>query len=79
MLRGALRAWVERVVPPPRAATVFVVTSTALFALVHWENGAAELAAAAVYGLIAAWLYLRMGSLWPLVAAHFLIDLVAFR
>jgi membrane protease YdiL (CAAX protease family) len=79
MLRGVLRAWVERVVAPPRRATVFVLASATLFALVHWENGAAELVAAAVYGLIAASLCLRMGSLWPLVAAHFLIDLVAFR
>ncbi len=79
MLRGVLRAWVERVVAPARAAGVFMGLSASLFAVLHWESGAAELLATAVYGLTAAWLYLRRGSLWPLVASHFLIDLVAFR
>ena len=79
MLRGVLRACLERLVAPAAAAVAFVAASTALFALVHWENGAAEIAATGAYGLLAALLYLHMGSLWPLVTAHFLIDLAAFH
>ena len=79
LLRGVLRAWVERVVAPARAAGVFMGLSALLFASLHWESGAAALGSTGLYGLTAAWLYLRQGSLWPLVAAHFLIDLVAFR
>ena len=48
------------------------------FALMHWENGPAELAATFVYGVVSALLYRGLGNLWPLVVGHAVVDLVDF-
>ena len=62
----------------PGAAARYVSLSTLLFALTHWEQGSAAMLAAGVYGCCAAWLYLKLRDLWPLIGAHFLVDLIEF-
>lgn len=62
----------------PARNLVYVLASSAAFAAIHWENGAAEVAAAFAYGLCASLLYLRLRTLWPLIGAHVLIDIVDF-
>jgi membrane protease YdiL (CAAX protease family) len=52
--------------------------SSLLFALTHWEQGSSWMLAAGIFGFGAAWAFLRIGSLWPLIGAHVLADLVAF-
>jgi membrane protease YdiL (CAAX protease family) len=63
----------------PRVAarrSVYVLGTSIVFAATHWENGIPELASTFAYGTAAAMLYLRLGSLWPLVVAHIVTDLV---
>lgn len=76
--RGALWAWARARFPAGTATAIFVPGSALLFAAIHWENGAHELAATFALGLLAAALYLRIASLWPLIGAHFLVDLFEF-
>lgn len=59
-----------------RSVAVYAVGSAALFGLIHWENGAHEIAATAVVGLVACLLYVRIGNLWPFLGAHFVVDVV---
>lgn len=62
----------------PARRTLYVLVSSAVFAAIHWENGAAEVGAAFAYGLCASLLYTRLRNLWPLIGAHILIDIVDF-
>lgn len=57
---------------------VYILTTAMLFSLVHWENGADDLAATFVFGIFAAMLYLHYKNLIPLIFAHFIGDFVAF-
>ncbi|MGZ8218369.1 CPBP family intramembrane glutamic endopeptidase [Methylomagnum sp.] len=52
--------------------------SPPLFAACHSEQGLHGVIAAWVYGLVAALLYVRLRSLWPLVFGHFVIDMIEF-
>jgi hypothetical protein len=56
----------------------FAFASSVVFASVHWEQGALGLIGALVFGLVACRLYLKIGDLWPIVAAHTLVDFVNF-
>jgi len=56
----------------------YVLATSALFGLAHWENGAQDVFTATVFGLAAAALYLRLRNLWPIVAAHVITDVIAF-
>lgn len=56
----------------------YVLISSGFFAAIHWENGTPELVATFIYGVAACLWYLRLGTLWPLVLAHFVIDLWVF-
>jgi len=76
--RGVLWAWARARLPARTARAVFSAGSALLFAAIHWENGAHELAATFALGLLAGALYLRIASLWPLIGAHFLVDLFEF-
>jgi len=57
---------------------VYIVISSLLFSLVHWENGLPEVLATLVYGVVACILFLRLRNLYPLIVAHFFIDVVIF-
>lgn len=56
----------------------FILASAILFAAAHHENGVANVAGAFFFQLGAAIWYLRLGTLWPIIAAHALIDLYYF-
>jgi membrane protease YdiL (CAAX protease family) len=58
--------------------TGYVLTTSVLFGVAHWENGAHEVVATIIYGLLAGALYLKLRDLWPLVGAHALIDIWEF-
>ncbi len=59
-------------------SVVYIVISSLLFGLVHWENGLPEVISAIIFGLVACVLYLRLHNLLPLMVAHFFIDMVNF-
>ena len=52
--------------------------STLVFALLHAPQGLVSVLDAALFGVMAMWLYRRSGSLWPPIVVHYLVDLVAF-
>jgi membrane protease YdiL (CAAX protease family) len=49
---------------------LFLVISSILFSLVHWENGLANLAATYIFGVFMAIDYLGLHNLWSLVIGH---------
>ena len=63
---------------PNTRSSLFVWSSSAVFASVHWEQGAHGVIGAFVFGYVACRLYQRIADLWPIVGAHIAVDLVAF-
>lgn len=57
---------------------VYVAATSLVFAFAHSEQGPAGIFSALWFGLIAATMYLKLRSLWPLVLGHFLIDMIVF-
>ena len=57
----------------------YVAISSSLFALSHFESGAAEVFATGLYAIVAAIFALRARNLWPLIVGHFVTDFVALR
>ncbi len=55
-------------------SALFVIVSSALFALPHWYGGIAKIVYAELFALEAAVIYLAIGNLWPLILAHIIID-----
>jgi len=70
--------WARRALAPRWRVPVYVLSSSVVFGLIHEEQGLAAIIATATLGAAACQLYLRMGSLWPLVAAHLAVDLWSF-
>ena len=62
----------------PYSSVLFLVVSPLLFALVHWEDGLANLASTYIVGVFMAIAYLGFRNLWPLVIGHIFTDLVWF-
>jgi membrane protease YdiL (CAAX protease family) len=60
-------------------AIAYVAISSTLFGLSHFENGAVEVLATGLFGVVAAAFALRARNLWPLIVGHFAIDFVALR
>jgi len=56
----------------------FAALSAAVFALGHWETGLASVTGGFLFQLLAVAWYRRLKSLWPIIGAHFLIDLFWF-
>lgn len=56
----------------------YVLTSALLFASIHWEQGSTVTENAFIYGLVAAWILTRVKSLLPLIAGHFVTNLLVF-
>lgn len=54
------------------------LVATLLFAGMHWSFSPADLVAVFVIGTVLMAFYLRVGALWPLVLAHYAVDVVAF-
>ncbi len=57
----------------------YMLFTSVAFGLIHWETGPANVVAAAILGMVFAWIYVRLGNIWPLIAAHAMIDYFAFR
>jgi membrane protease YdiL (CAAX protease family) len=56
----------------------YILSTSVLFAAIHWEGGYPDLVAAFAFGVLAAWFYLTYKNIWPLIGAHFLVDAYAF-
>lgn len=78
VFRGLPWAWVEHFGDTRATRGAWVVATSIVFALVHWENGGPGLLAAGAYGIGAALLYLKLRNLWPLVVAHVVTDVISF-
>jgi hypothetical protein len=66
----------ERV--PASRRRLIIVGSAFLFAACHWENGMPNAIGAFTFQLLAFWWYVKLRTLWPIIGAHFLIDLYYF-
>ena len=75
--RGLLRQAIAALLGPGAVKT-YIVCSALVFGLAHWEQGSAGLINATAFGFCAAWLYLKLGDLRPLILAHAIMDLYIF-
>ena len=75
--RGLLRQATAALLGPSAVKT-YIVGSALIFGLAHWEQGSTGLYNATAFGLGAAWLFLKLGDLRPLILAHTVIDLYIF-
>jgi membrane protease YdiL (CAAX protease family) len=55
-----------------------IIASSLLFGCNHWWAGPGNVASAAVVGALLMVFYQRSGALWPVVLAHYLMDLYFF-
>jgi membrane protease YdiL (CAAX protease family) len=55
-----------------------IVVSALLFAAIHWSQGIPNLVYVFLIGVVFMAVYLRVGALWPLILAHYIIDVIAF-
>jgi len=56
----------------------YLLISPLLFALIHWETGPANTAAAYVVGLFSAAVFVALRNLWPLMITHAYTDFAWF-
>lgn len=56
----------------------FTILVSLVFALAHWEQGPHAVVGAAFYNVVACFWFFYFGTLWPIMAGHILVDLVAF-
>jgi membrane protease YdiL (CAAX protease family) len=55
-----------------------IFLAATLFALAHWSRLAVGVFPAFLFGVIYAILYRRIGSVWPLAVAHYIVDLMEY-
>jgi membrane protease YdiL (CAAX protease family) len=60
-------------------ASGYVVVSSVLFGLSHFEGGTVSILASGLYGVVAALFALQVRNLLPLMVGHIVIDLIGFR
>lgn len=75
VFRQLARAALEKLLRRPVAV---IVASALIFAVYHWWTGIGNMATVFCYGLLAMICYRRAGRLWPVVVAHYHIDLLQF-
>jgi membrane protease YdiL (CAAX protease family) len=56
----------------------YILLSSILFGLIHWENGYHEILATFLLGIVACTIYVKIENIWPLICAHFFTDLTTF-
>ena len=56
----------------------FAFGSALLFAAGHWESGAPNATGVFFFHVLAVWWYFELRTLWPVIGAHFLLDLYYF-
>ena len=55
-----------------------VLVTALLFGAYHWWTGIPNIACAMVFGVAAMLFYRRAGTIWPIVALHYIVDFIAF-
>ncbi len=70
--RGLLAYLILRGDAPHRL--LFILLSSAAFAVSHFDLDIAGMAAIFYYGLVSALIYLRLRNLWPLIASHMFVN-----
>ena len=60
------------------AVPLYLAASPILFALIHWESGAASTASCYVFGMFYAVTFVVIRNLWPLIVGHVYTDFVWF-
>jgi membrane protease YdiL (CAAX protease family) len=65
-------------VTQPWRRTLYVLVTSAMFAVAHSEQGPSGVIGALVFGLAMAWIYSGTRTLWPLVLGHALVDFMLF-
>ncbi|WP_240536394.1 MULTISPECIES: CPBP family intramembrane glutamic endopeptidase [Bradyrhizobium] len=55
-----------------------VLITSLMFGAHHWWSGVGNILLATIFGILFMVMYWRSGALWPVVLAHYLVDLVAF-
>ena len=55
-----------------------VLFSSILFGLIHWGSGFDSVVIATIIGVLFALSYKKTGSIYPAIAAHYLIDFILF-
>ena len=78
MYRGLMWTALSRLPYRRLAKFIYIVPGSMIFALVHWEQGVAGIFSAFAFGVVAAMLYLSLKNLWPMIAAHTLVDVYYF-
>ena len=66
--------YVQRRFGAGKALGWYVIITSLLFAVAHWENGPHEVIATFIFGVVACLFYLKLKSIWPVIAGHTLID-----
>jgi hypothetical protein len=61
-----------------RSDAQLIVVSALLFAGMHWSHGVPNVIYIFLEGLLDMAVYLRVGALWPLIVAHYVIDVIWF-
>lgn len=74
--RGLLKVALIGSVANNRNVANFLVISSILFGVAHWEQGVVATITLCVLGAFAGGLYLLCGSLWPLIVGHIITDIV---
>ena len=77
LYRGAWREIIAALFGP-QATGRYIAVSALTFALAHWEQGIDGTWGALIFGVAAAWLYLKLGDLRPLMLGHTLVDIFEF-
>jgi len=77
--RGVLRELIAPEGAGIGRASVYVVVSSVLFALSHFEGGAVAIFASGLYGVVVALFALRVRNLVPVIVGHFTIDLISLN
>ncbi len=58
--------------------SVLVIASSLLFGAYHWWTGLGSIVEATIMGVLLMLFLRRVGSLWPVVLAHYLADVLGF-
>ncbi|MGY3444512.1 MULTISPECIES: CPBP family intramembrane glutamic endopeptidase [unclassified Bradyrhizobium] len=58
--------------------TLAVLVTSLMFGAYHWWAGIGNVLLAATIGILLMVMYRRSGAIWPVVLAHYLVDLIAF-
>lgn len=76
--RGMAWAYFCAAVPVRYRRLAYVLITSVVFAVAHSEQGPAGVLAALWFGVLAAGLYTKVRSLWPIVLCHFMTDWIIF-